>query len=109
MTGHNLYELDLSQVKFNHACGGNQGGGDDGESCVILGLVEQGVYALGDSKRPGRPQSRAGGRGFNVSEEKHSCTSTATSGPVTAGCWRRSRSVARSRPHGSASRSCHRC
>ncbi|MFE5580554.1 DUF397 domain-containing protein [Kitasatospora sp. NPDC056531] len=54
MTDHNLYDLDLSQVEFNRACGGNQGGGDDGESCVTLGLVERGVYALGDSKRPDR-------------------------------------------------------
>ncbi|MFJ7277562.1 DUF397 domain-containing protein [Kitasatospora sp. NPDC098663] len=54
MTDHNLYELDLSQVEFNRACDGNQGGGDDGESCVTLGLVEHGVYALGDGKRPDR-------------------------------------------------------
>ncbi|MEV7183880.1 DUF397 domain-containing protein [Kitasatospora sp. NPDC057542] len=54
MTDHNLYELDLSRVEFNRACGGNQGGGDDGESCVTLGLVQHGVFALGDSKRPDR-------------------------------------------------------
>ncbi|MFE4974689.1 DUF397 domain-containing protein [Kitasatospora sp. NPDC056651] len=56
MTDHNLYELDLSQVEFTRACGGNQGGGDDGESCVTLGAVPQapGVFALGDSKRPDR-------------------------------------------------------
>ncbi|MBO1413907.1 DUF397 domain-containing protein [Streptomyces sp. FH025] len=54
MTDLNLYELDLSHVEFNRACGGNQGGGDDTESCVTLGLVEHGVYALGDSKRPDR-------------------------------------------------------
>ncbi|MFJ2777747.1 DUF397 domain-containing protein [Kitasatospora sp. NPDC087315] len=54
MTERNLYELDLSQVEFNRARGGNQGGGDDGESCVTLGVVPQapGVFALGDSKRP---------------------------------------------------------
>ncbi|WP_316526373.1 DUF397 domain-containing protein [Kitasatospora brasiliensis] len=51
---HDLYELDLSEVRFNRACGGNQGGGDDGESCVTLGLVKHGVFALGDSKRPDR-------------------------------------------------------
>ncbi|MFJ9609863.1 DUF397 domain-containing protein [Kitasatospora sp. NPDC101176] len=54
MTDRSLYELDLSQLTLNRACGGNQGGGDDGESCVTLGLVEHGVYALGDSKRPDR-------------------------------------------------------
>ncbi|MGW1172453.1 DUF397 domain-containing protein [Kitasatospora sp. NPDC002543] len=54
MTDDNLYELDLSRVEFNRACGGNQGGGDDGESCVTLGLVTHGVFALGDSKRPDR-------------------------------------------------------
>ncbi|MER8101795.1 DUF397 domain-containing protein [Kitasatospora sp. NPDC094016] len=54
MTDHNLYELDLSQIEFSRARGGNQGGDDDGESCVTLGLVEHGVYALGDSKRPDR-------------------------------------------------------
>ncbi|MFG3223418.1 DUF397 domain-containing protein [Kitasatospora sp. NPDC048194] len=54
MTDLNLYELDLSLVEFNRACGGNQGGGDDGESCVTLGLVQPGVYAFGDSKRPDR-------------------------------------------------------
>ncbi|HJD81834.1 DUF397 domain-containing protein [Kitasatospora aureofaciens] len=55
MSERNLYELDLAQVQFNRACGGNQGGGDDGsETCVTLGLVEDGVYAMGDSKRPDR-------------------------------------------------------
>ncbi|MQS13949.1 DUF397 domain-containing protein [Streptomyces kaniharaensis] len=56
MTEHNLYELDLSGVEFNRACGGNQGGGDDTETCVTLGAVPQapGVYAMGDSKRPDR-------------------------------------------------------
>ncbi|MCG6500174.1 DUF397 domain-containing protein [Kitasatospora sp. A2-31] len=56
MTDHHLYELDLSRVQFNRACGGNQGGGDDSESCVTLGAVPQapGVFALGDSKRPDR-------------------------------------------------------
>ncbi|MEV7771551.1 DUF397 domain-containing protein [Kitasatospora sp. NPDC086791] len=57
MTHHDLYELDLSQVAFNRACGGNQGGGDDGtETCVTLGTVPDapGVFALGDSKRPDR-------------------------------------------------------
>lgn len=53
MTERDLYELDLSRVEFSRACGGNQGKGDDGsETCVTLGLVEHGVYALGDSKRP---------------------------------------------------------
>ncbi|MBD0674054.1 DUF397 domain-containing protein [Streptomyces sp. CBMA156] len=57
MTDHNLYELDLSRVEFSRACGGNQGGGDDGsETCVTLGAVPQaaGVFALGDSKCPER-------------------------------------------------------
>ncbi|MFI9156614.1 DUF397 domain-containing protein [Kitasatospora aureofaciens] len=55
MNERNLYGLDLSRVQFNRACGGNQGGGDDGsETCVTLGLVEAGVYAMGDSKRPDR-------------------------------------------------------
>ncbi|WP_316526804.1 DUF397 domain-containing protein [Kitasatospora brasiliensis] len=54
MNDRDLYELDLSKVEFKRACGGNQGGGDDGESCVTLGVVEEGVFAVGDSKRPDR-------------------------------------------------------
>ncbi|MFF2039505.1 DUF397 domain-containing protein [Kitasatospora sp. NPDC058170] len=54
MSERNLYALDLAGVEFNRACGGNQGGGDDGESCVTLGAVPEvpGAFALGDSKRP---------------------------------------------------------
>ncbi|MCG6494874.1 DUF397 domain-containing protein [Kitasatospora sp. A2-31] len=54
MDHFNLHELDLTTVEFKRACGGNQGGGDDGESCVTLGAVPDapGVFALGDSKRP---------------------------------------------------------
>ncbi|MED7954105.1 DUF397 domain-containing protein [Streptomyces sp. BE303] len=58
MSGRNLYELDLSRVEFYRACGGNQGGGDDTETCVTLGVVPDapGVFALSDSKRPdGQP------------------------------------------------------
>ncbi|MFE6865193.1 DUF397 domain-containing protein [Kitasatospora sp. NPDC057692] len=54
MSECSLYELDLSRVEFNRACGGNQGAGDDTETCVTLGAVPgaPGVFALGDSKRP---------------------------------------------------------
>ncbi|MGW4891256.1 DUF397 domain-containing protein [Kitasatospora sp. NPDC004240] len=56
MTERDLYELDLSRIHFSRACGGNQGGGDDTETCVTLGAVPDspGVFALGDSKRPDR-------------------------------------------------------
>ncbi|UQI43270.1 DUF397 domain-containing protein [Streptomyces sp. HU2014] len=46
-----LYGLPLDGVRFAKACGGNTH--PDGESCVTLARIGAGVYALGDSKRPG--------------------------------------------------------
>ncbi|KIQ61553.1 MULTISPECIES: DUF397 domain-containing protein [Kitasatospora] len=51
-----LYELPIGTLEFRRACGGNQGGGDDTETCVTLAPIpgSPGAYALGDSKRPDR-------------------------------------------------------
>ncbi|ARZ69655.1 hypothetical protein SMD11_4042 [Streptomyces albireticuli] len=46
-----LYGLPLDGVRFAKACGGNTH--PDGESCVTLARIGAGVYAFGDSKRPG--------------------------------------------------------
>ncbi|WP_399089030.1 DUF397 domain-containing protein [Streptomyces sp. BBFR2] len=46
-----LYVLPLDGVEFRAACGGNTH--PDGESCVTLARIGPGVWAMGDSKRPG--------------------------------------------------------
>lgn len=48
--GIDLYTLDLSDVSFVKACGGNTH--PDGESCVTLARIAEDAWALGDSKRP---------------------------------------------------------
>ncbi|MFH8468952.1 DUF397 domain-containing protein [Streptomyces sp. NPDC017991] len=51
--GIDLYALDISGASFVKACGG--GGGNthpDGESCVTLARIGDGLWAVGDSKRP---------------------------------------------------------
>ncbi|MGW1077454.1 DUF397 domain-containing protein [Streptomyces sp. NPDC002537] len=45
-----LYGLDIEGARFAKACGGNTH--PDGESCVTLARIGEGVWAMGDSKRP---------------------------------------------------------
>ncbi|MEV8321607.1 DUF397 domain-containing protein [Kitasatospora sp. NPDC059811] len=53
-----LYEIEIpAGLAAYKACGGNQGGGDDGESCVTLREVPGvagGLWVMGDTKAPGR-------------------------------------------------------
>ncbi|MFG2224328.1 DUF397 domain-containing protein [Streptomyces sp. NPDC048644] len=51
MRENDLYVLPLDGVEFVRACGGNTH--PDGESCVTLGRIRPGVWAVADSKRPG--------------------------------------------------------
>ncbi|MEU8460225.1 DUF397 domain-containing protein [Streptomyces sp. NPDC029003] len=46
-----LYALDIDDAAFSRACGGNTH--PDGEACVTLAAIAPGIWALGDSKRPG--------------------------------------------------------
>ncbi|MFJ9245353.1 DUF397 domain-containing protein [Streptomyces sp. NPDC101776] len=46
--GTDLYALDLSGASFVKACGG-----PCTEGCVTLARIAEGIWALGDSKRPG--------------------------------------------------------
>ncbi|ARZ69491.1 hypothetical protein SMD11_3876 [Streptomyces albireticuli] len=45
-----FYDLPIEGIQFAKACGGNTH--PDGESCVTLARVDDGVWAVGDSKRP---------------------------------------------------------
>ncbi|MFI2072648.1 DUF397 domain-containing protein [Streptomyces triculaminicus] len=45
-----LYSLSLNGARFMKACGGNTH--PDGEACVTLARIGDGVWAVGDSKRP---------------------------------------------------------
>jgi hypothetical protein len=45
--GTDLYTLDITSVDFVQACGG-----PCTEGCVVLARIADGVWALGDSKRP---------------------------------------------------------
>jgi hypothetical protein len=47
MNGPDLYALDITSVDFVQACGG-----PCTEGCVVLARITDGVWALGDSKRP---------------------------------------------------------
>ncbi|MFF3007335.1 DUF397 domain-containing protein [Kitasatospora sp. NPDC057940] len=53
-----LYEIDIPVGSAAYkACGGNQGGGDDGESCMTLREVPGvagGLWVMGDTKAPNR-------------------------------------------------------
>ncbi|MEU6993316.1 DUF397 domain-containing protein [Streptomyces sp. NPDC046465] len=52
MPGTDLYSLPLTEAAvFSKACGGNTH--PDGESCVTLAKLDEGAWAVGDSKRPG--------------------------------------------------------
>ncbi|CAL9465303.1 DUF397 domain-containing protein [Streptomyces sp. enrichment culture] len=42
-----VYDLDITTVDFVQACGG-----PCTEGCVVLARIADGVWALGDSKRP---------------------------------------------------------
>ncbi|MFF7730570.1 DUF397 domain-containing protein [Streptomyces sp. NPDC008001] len=44
------YAIPLEGARFVKACGGNTH--PDGESCVTLARIGEGIWALGDSKRP---------------------------------------------------------
>ncbi|MGW1072628.1 DUF397 domain-containing protein [Streptomyces sp. NPDC002537] len=46
-----LYNLTLDGAQFSKACGGNTH--PDGEACVTLARIDDNVWAMGDSKRPG--------------------------------------------------------
>ncbi|MFI9242011.1 DUF397 domain-containing protein [Streptomyces sp. NPDC053086] len=48
--GTDLYALDISGASFLKACGGSTH--PDGEACVTLARIGDGLWALGDSKRP---------------------------------------------------------
>ncbi|MEH0419211.1 DUF397 domain-containing protein [Streptomyces sp. B21-083] len=48
--GTDLYGLDIDGASFVKACGGNTH--PDGESCVTLARIGDGLRAVGDSKRP---------------------------------------------------------
>jgi hypothetical protein len=48
LDGTDLYGLDLSGASFVKECGG-----PCTEGCVTLARIGQGIWALGDSKRPG--------------------------------------------------------
>ncbi|MEC4018380.1 DUF397 domain-containing protein [Streptomyces sp. H27-D2] len=45
-----LYRLPLDGIRFTNACGGNTH--PDGESCVTLARIGDGIWAVADSKRP---------------------------------------------------------
>ncbi|MBO0652859.1 DUF397 domain-containing protein [Streptomyces triculaminicus] len=45
-----LYDVPVGGIQFHKACGGSTH--PDGESCVTLARVGDGVWAMGDSKRP---------------------------------------------------------
>ncbi|MFF7736158.1 MULTISPECIES: DUF397 domain-containing protein [unclassified Streptomyces] len=47
LNGSDLYALDLDGVSFVKPCGG-----PCTEGCVTLARIGEGVWALGDSKRP---------------------------------------------------------
>ncbi|MDI2126986.1 DUF397 domain-containing protein [Yinghuangia seranimata] len=53
----NLYEIEIPDgLPAYKACGGNQGGGDDTETCPTLREVpgvDGGLWIMGDTKRPG--------------------------------------------------------
>ncbi|MGW1834948.1 DUF397 domain-containing protein [Streptomyces sp. NPDC002067] len=51
MSASDLYALPLDGITFRKACGGSTH--PDGEACATLAEIGPGVWALGDSKRPG--------------------------------------------------------
>ncbi|GHG64902.1 DUF397 domain-containing protein [Streptomyces griseocarneus] len=56
MSQTDLYVIAIDGVEFRTACGGNTH--PDGESCVTLARIGDGVWAVGDSKRPEREPLR---------------------------------------------------